>query len=59
MRILKTTFIGLVLSLMSLPAVAQEEMKWENVTALYFAATNGTDRNRKTGGADQIQGISL
>ena len=31
-----------------LPLGAQEEreMRWENVTALYFAATNGTDREK-------------
>ena len=36
-------FIGLVLFLISLPMAAQE-MRWENVTALNFAATNGTDK---------------
>ena len=34
-----------LLFLLSLSVSAQErEMHWENVTALYFAATNGTDR---------------
>ena len=39
--------LGLVL-LCFLPLGAQEEreMRWENVTALYFAATNGTDREK-------------
>ena len=35
--------IGLVLFLISLPMAAQE-MRWKNVTALNFAATNGTDK---------------
>ena len=35
--------IGLVLFLISLPLGAQD-MRWENVTALNFVATNGTDR---------------
>lgn len=43
------TIIGLVLSLLCLPVVAQEdeeevEMHWENITTLYFAATGGTDK---------------
>lgn len=36
-------FIGFVLFLISLPMAAQD-MRWENVTALNFAATNGTDK---------------
>ena len=37
--------IILVLALLCfLPVNAQKEMHWENVTTLYFAATNGTDR---------------
>ena len=41
-----TKFKVLVLSLFCLPLCAQEEreMYWENVTALHFAATGGTDR---------------
>ena len=35
--------LGLIVGLV--PAGAQREMRWENVTALYFAATNGTDRD--------------
>ena len=39
-------FVMGLLSLLSLSVAAQErEMRWENVTALYFAATNGTDRD--------------
>lgn len=44
---MKKTYIILGLALLCLlPLEAQEEreMHWENVTALYFAATNGTDR---------------
>lgn len=42
----KLSFVLGLLSLLSLSVAAQEEreMRWENVTALYFAATNGTDR---------------
>ena len=35
--------LGLMVGLVH--AGAQREMRWENVTALYFAATNGTDRD--------------
>lgn len=39
-------FVMGLLALLSLSVAAQErEMRWENVTALYFAATNGTDRD--------------
>jgi hypothetical protein len=39
-------FVMGLLSLLSLSVAAQERaMRWENVTALYFAATNGTDRD--------------
>lgn len=44
---MKKIYIILGLALLCLlPLEAQEEreMHWENVTALYFAATNGTDR---------------
>ena len=34
----------LMISLLYLPANAQKEMQWENVTTLYYAATNGTDK---------------
>jgi hypothetical protein len=33
-----------LLCFMPLGAQEEREMRWENVTALYFAATNGTDR---------------
>ena len=44
---MKRIYIILGLALLCfLPLAAQErEMRWENVTALYFAATNGTDRD--------------
>lgn len=38
-------YLTLVLLMFFLPVGAQErEMHWENVTALHFAATNGTDK---------------
>ena len=41
----RLVFVLVLLSMLSLSVAAQErEMRWENVTALYFAATNGTDR---------------
>jgi hypothetical protein len=45
MKKLRTIIVGLLLSLLCLPVEAQDkEMRWENVTALNFAATGGTDR---------------
>ena len=45
MKKLRTIIVGLLLSLLCLPVGAQDkEMRWENVTALNFAATGGTDR---------------
>lgn len=34
----------LFMCMLFLPIEAQREMRWENVTALYFAATHGTDK---------------
>ena len=34
----------LMMLLLNLPANAQKEMQWENVTTLHYAATNGTDK---------------
>ena len=45
MRILGTIIMALGLIVGLVHAGAQREMRWENVTALYFAATNGTDRD--------------
>ena len=46
MKKFEAIVIILLLTLISLPVVAQEEeeMHWENITTLHFAATGGTDK---------------